>query len=272
MFRVSRDADHTHRGLRGNDSAGPLQVGCCSFRVVMPADARPCRGLQDRGTQRLGSPCCWASDRCHSGRVPRDGHHGPQAGLASLSHQSSQRSIGDNLSTRVDRTATFGDSRRQLLGLKMRVGCSVFAGWGTPRIGGCPLEVAVITRLADRGQQVILAATHAFTLMQSGSADGKGSVEATKNDTSQNPQYSRQFWRGHSSWLIDSPEECRRDLVAPRPRCRTKATGLVAMASSQTSSRRSLVAVTTHQRPHSVFAPERPFRGSRFIRPIHSGV
>ena len=266
MIQACRDADHPHQGRRGNDSAGSVRDGYRLFGVVRAEDARPCRGLQDRGTLRLG-----AADRPPS-QVPTERYRGPQAGLANLSHQSSQRSLGDNSSTRTARAATFGDSRRQLLGLKMRVRRSVFAAWGTPQNNGRLPERTFLERLAEMSELITLVATHAFTLMRSGSAGGKGSVEATKNDTSKNLQYIRQFWRRDSDQSIDAPEECRRDLVAPRPRCRIKPTDLVGMASSQTSIRRSLIAVITHQRPHLVFAPRGSFRGSRFNRPIHSGV
>ncbi len=261
MFRVFRDADHTHRGLRVNHTAAPLQVGCCSFGVVMPADARPCRGLQDRGTQRLGTPDRRPSGRVATGGVPRDDHRGPKAGLASLSHKSPQRSIGDNLSTRTARAATFGDGRRQILGLKMRVGCSFFTDWGMPPLDGTPLKACFIKRLAENDEAVAGDATHVRVLMRSGSAGGKGSVEATKNDTSQNPQYSRRFWRGRSSWLIDSSSAvCRLELVDRSVCGPGRAKFLTATTSSPISSWRQLVAVRASERLHRAFPAQLAIR------------
>lgn len=251
MFQVSRDADHPHQGLKVNHSAGPLQVGCCLLGAARSEDARPCRGLQNRGTHIHDTPGRGASGCGVQRKITNRRTEGP----ASLSHKSPQRSIGDNLSMRAARQATFGDSGRQILGLQMRVGCGAFAGWGKPRCKGCSLEAPFITRLAEMGEPITLTATHAFMLMQSGSAGEKMPVITTKNDKSQNPQYSHQFRAGHASWLIDSSEEGRREVVAPRLRCRIKGIG-----------------VTTNERLHPVFDPEGPFRGSRFLRPIHSGV
>ena len=272
MLQVLRDADHPYQGLKGNDSAGSLRDGYRLFGVARAEDARPCRGLQDRGTQRVGSPCrcpsdCCPSDRCHSVRVPTEGYRGPETGPASLSHQSSRRSIGDNSSTRTARAATFGDSRRQVLGHQTRVGGSLFADWDTPPVDGTPLKVSVIKRLAENDEAVAGEVTHVRVLMRSGAAGGKGPVEATKNDTSQNLQYIRQFWRGRSSWLIDSSSGvCRLELMDRSVCGHGRAKFLPATTLSPISTRRRLIAVRARERLH------RAFPGPLAIRSVDDGA
>ncbi len=115
MLQDLRDADQAVRRLKGCRSIGGLQDGCRLLGMVRPVDARHCRGLQDRGTP----------NRRSSGCGPRQDHRGPRAGLASLSNKSSQRSLGDSLAIGAARKATFGDTRRQLLGLQVGTGSCV---------------------------------------------------------------------------------------------------------------------------------------------------
>lgn len=112
MFQVSRDAAPAIRGLRVHNSAGHLQDGCCSLGMVLPAGARTCQGLQDRQTRGRGS----------AGRVLSGDQRGRRDGPVGLSNKSSQWSLGDSLATAANRTATFGDTRRQLLGPQVGAG------------------------------------------------------------------------------------------------------------------------------------------------------
>lgn len=197
MLQISRDAGDFHPGPRVKHSTGQVQVRCGLPGFGRSEDAQLCRGLQNRGTQGRGKP-----DRGPSSRVLGDEYRGVRFRLACLSHQSSQRSIGDNLSTQTVRKETFGDSRRQVSSPQIRADCGVFLGRRTPRPVGSLLEMSFLKRLADIGERIVAIVTHVCVLMCSGLGRGKASVETTKNDTSQNLQYIRRIRRGaDTSWI-----------------------------------------------------------------------
>ena len=175
MIQGSRDADHALCGLRLNRTAGRVQDGCRLFGAVRPAGARPCRGLQDRGTQCRGAAVPSFPGEDHCGR--REELVGP--------YQISHWSSGDSLAAAAGWAATFGDGRRQLLGVQMPVGSRVRQGWRGPVLFDDPSEDTHEKRLMTSSHQTAAGATHTRSLMRSGFSGGKVSGNTTKNDTIQ---------------------------------------------------------------------------------------
>ncbi len=209
MFQVSRDADQAIRGLRVNHSAGQLQDDCCSLGMLPPAGGRPCRGLQDRQTRARGL----------TDRVSREAQRGRRDEPVSPSNKSSQWSLGDSLATGANSQATFGDTRRQLLGLQVGAGGSALPGrrWSALR---CDLlESKRTERFMATGGQSAAIETRVRARVESRSATRKPSETTTNNDNMKNQQDIQIFWTGPSGWLIDSPAECRRDSVVARTFC-----------------------------------------------------
>ncbi len=176
MIQGSRDADHALCGLRLNRTAGRVQDGCRLLGAVRPAGARPCRGFQDRGTQCRGAAVPSFPGEDHCGR--REGLVGP--------YQMSHWSSGDSLAAAAGWAATFGDGRRQLLGVQMPVGSRARQGWQGPARFDDPSEDTHEKRLMTSSHQTAAGTTHTRSLMRSGFPGGKVSGNTTENDTIQN--------------------------------------------------------------------------------------
>ena len=209
MFQGSSDANRLIRRLKGNDSAGRLQDGSCSLGMVLPAVARPCRGLQDLQTRDHGP----------TARISREAQRGRRDGLVNLSNKSSQWSPSDSLATEAKRKATFGDTRRQLLGPRVGVGRRDLPGrrWSTLQ---CDLlESKHAERFTSIETQSPAIEMHIRARMESGSATWKPSKTTTKNDNMKNQINIRTFWSGPSGWVTDSPAECGSDSVFVQVHC-----------------------------------------------------
>ncbi len=237
IMQVPRIAVERPHGLTAQHSAGCLRDGCCSYESVRPQDAPLCRGLQDRGAL---------------------GHHVPGRGVPvkitegkgrdwPTPRKLSQRSKGDSSATGAERKATFGDTRRQLLGLRMGVGDGVSKCRRHATPAGDQAEDILTLRLTATIGEATATAAHNHALMDVEFQTGKGSIEATKNDKMQNPLDIRSFWRGHPIRITDSPEGRHRELVARVPHL-GQVTLVVATVLPQTSSTRPMVAVTINER------------------------
>ena len=93
-----------------------------------------------------------------------------------------QRHLGDRSATGAGRTATFGDHRRQNLGLQMETGSRVLESWQRSAMReGCS-EVLFGERLMAISRHAEATVTHVCRLMGLGSTGRKGSETTTKND------------------------------------------------------------------------------------------
>lgn len=93
-----------------------------------------------------------------------------------------QRLSGDRSATGAGRTATFGDNRRQNLGLRMETGCNVLQSWQSSVIRGGSSEAADRNRLMAIYRCTMLPLFHLRWLMGLRLQAAKGSVDTTKND------------------------------------------------------------------------------------------
>lgn len=138
----------------------------------------------------------------------------------------------DSLQTEAVGKATFGDTRRQILRLRIRAGGGVFPGGRVPAFSGYVAKSEYGTRLMVNVRQSATNVSHVCGLMQSGVSGRKPLVRHDKKRQMQNSQYSRHFWRGHSSvwlWRQLRPPVCAGSLTAgkntadrrlsPVPRC-----------------------------------------------------
>lgn len=98
-----------------------------------------------------------------------------------------KRALGDSFAAGAPRTATFGDSRRQNLGLPTEARGGVLRGRQPRAVPGDLPKATTGERLMANCGQATVGATHANTLMGSGSRSWKGSETTTKSDTMQKP-------------------------------------------------------------------------------------
>ncbi len=182
MILGSRDADHILCGLWVSPTAGSLRDGCCALGVARSADARPCRGLRDRGTQ-----CCHVPVP----RRPGEDQRGRRAGRPKP-FKSSRWSIGDSLPKGAIRTATLGDNRRQIFSLRSEAGGRILHGrrWSAARRDRS--ENKHIKRLVTMNDRRRGSETHVRSLM----GIGGGGPESLRNHDKKR-QHEKSTW--HSS-------------------------------------------------------------------------
>ncbi len=113
----------------------------------------------------------------------------------------------DSLQTEAVGKATFGDTRRQILRLRIRAGGGVFPGGRVPAFSGYVSKSESGTRLMVNVRRSATNVSHVCGLMQSGVSGRKPLVRHDKKRQMQNSQFTGHIGREipAGAWIRDGP-------------------------------------------------------------------
>lgn len=207
MIQASRDAGHAYQGHQDRpldylDRDWLLASRHYSVAATWSEDLRCCRGDPDRSVHGAGiAGQSASSDVTPGSRAPgRDAMEKSIQNtgwmLATPLRHASQRSKDDSLAARAHRTTTLGDSGRQDLGLTkwpwvMFSAMRRLLGFQFD-LSKCEIWKRLMT-IVSAGDAIVI---HLRALMGSRVPGGKGSVNTTKNDNTQNWHFSSHFRLG----------------------------------------------------------------------------